>query len=347
MKLYLIPLLLAAALVCYLYAEAPQATKVEPPSWWLHSSVNPLRILIHGKNLRGARITAPAGIAASNLRTNESGTYLFADLALRSGVQAGRKQLWLATAEGRAKADFEVLPPLKRAGRFQGFSQDDVIYLLMPDRFSNGDTGNDDPEISRGLLDRGKPRYYHGGDLQGVIDRLPYLKELGITAIWLTPICDNVNHLNTRERYENAAITDYHGYGAVDFYAVEEHFGTLEKYSELVETAHQLGIKVIQDQVANHTGPFHPWVHEPPAAAWFHGTEANHLDNNWQTWTLMDPHASDTLRRPVLEGWFINILPDLNQEDREVARYLIQNSLWWVGVSGEDAIRQDTLPYVS
>ncbi len=347
MKLHLALLLLVTLLVCHLHAEPPQATGVEPPSWWLNSSVNPVRILIHGKNLKGANITAPAGTTVSNLRTNKAGTYLFADFALGPAVEAGRKELLVATVEGRATAPFELLPPLKRAGSFQGFSQDDVIYLIMPDRFANGDSGNDDPEISRGLLDRSKSRYYHGGDLQGVINRLPYLKELGITAIWLNPIYDNVNYLNTRERYDNAAITDYHGYGAVDFYSVEEHFGTLEKYRELVEAAHKLGIRVIQDQVANHTGPFHPWVQDSPVATWFHGTEANHPDNNWQTWTLMDPHASDALRRPVLDGWFINILPDLNQEDPEVARYLIQNSLWWVGVSGGDAIRQDTLPYVS
>ena len=119
------------------------------------------------------------------------------------------------------------MQPLPRAGRFQGFSPDDVIYLIMPDRFANGDPSNDDPAVSHGLFDRTKPRYYHGGDFQGIIDHLPYLKDLGVTAIWITPVYDNVNHLNERERYNGQAITDYHGYGAVDFYGVEEHFGTL------------------------------------------------------------------------------------------------------------------------
>jgi glycosidase len=216
----------------------------------------------------------------------------------------------------------------------------------MPDRFANGDPANDDPPVSRGMYDRAKSRYYHGGDFRGVIQHLPYLKDLGVTAIWLTPIYDNVNHLNQREKYEGQAITDYHGYGTVDFYGVEEHFGSLDDYRELVDRAHALGMKVIQDQVANHTGPYHPWVEDPPAPAWFHGTDAQHLSNSWRTWTLIDPHASPVAQASTLDGWFVGILPDLNQDDPEVARYLIQNTLWWIGRSGIDGIRQDTVPYV-
>jgi glycosidase len=196
------------------------------------------------------------------------------------------------------------------------------------------------------MWDRQKPRYYHGGDFQGIIDRLPYLKDLGVTAIWLNPVYDNVNHLNEREPADGQAIADYHGYGAVDYYGIEEHFGTLTQFRELVDAAHRHGIKVIQDQVANHTGPYHPWVKDPPLPDWFHGTEAHHLANTWQTWTIVDPHATPELRAATLDGWFVDILPDLNQDDPEVARYLIQNTLWWVGISGLDGIRQDTLPYV-
>ena len=177
-------------------------------------------------------------------------------------------------------------------------------------------------------------------------DHLPYLKGLGITAIWLNPFYDNANHLNERETYNNEAITDYHGYGATDFYGVEEHFGTLAKLQELVETAHRFGLKIIQDQVANHTGPYNVWVEDPPTPTWFNGTEANHLANTWQVWTLMDPHATPEMRRATLNGWFIDILPDLNQDDEEVSRYIIQNTLWWIGITGLDGIRQDTLPYV-
>ena len=220
------------------------------------------------------------------------------------------------------------------------------MYLLMPDRFANGDPANDDPAVSKGLLDRTKGRYYHGGDLRGVIDRLPYLKDLGVTAIWLNPWYDNVNHLNERETYDGQAITDYHGYGAVDFYAVEERLGDLATLREMVDRAHALGIKVIQDQVANHSGPYHPWVKDSPTPTWYYGTQEKHLANTWQTWTLQDPYSTPETRKSTLEGWFIDILPDLDQDDPEVARYTIQNTLWWVGVSGLDGIRQDTLPYV-
>ena len=216
----------------------------------------------------------------------------------------------------------------------------------MPDRFANGDLTNDRPTKSPSILDRRLARYYHGGDLRGVIARLPYLKDLGATAIWLNPWYDNVNHRNERETYEGQAITDYHGYGAVDFYAVEERLGDLATLRELVDRAHALGIKVIQDQVANHSGPYHPWVQDPPTPTWYYGTQERHLANTWQTWTLQDPYSSPEMRKATLEGWFIDILPDLNQDDPEVARYTIQNTLWWVGVSGLDGIRQDTLPYV-
>jgi glycosidase len=254
--------------------------------------------------------------------------------------------LRVVTADGAAALPFEVLAPLKREGRFQGFSPDDVVYLVMPDRFSDGDLGNDDPPRSRGLLDRSRPRYYHGGDLRGVLDRLPYLRDLGVTALWLNPWYDNVDRPNERQSVDGQPITDYHGYGATDLYAVEERLGDLAALRALVDAAHARGIKVIQDQVANHVGPYHVWADDPPTPTWLNGTRDAHLANRWQTWTLMDPHATPALRRETLDGWFVDVLPDLNQDDPETARYLIQNSLWWVGVTGLDAIRQDTLPYV-
>jgi glycosidase len=254
--------------------------------------------------------------------------------------------LRVTTPAGSAEAPFDVVAPLPRAGRFRGFSAEDLVYEIMPDRFADGDPGNDDPPRSKGLFDRAKKRYYHGGDLKGIIDRLPYLKDLGVTALWLTPVYDNNDRLNQKERPEGEAVTDYHGYGAVDFYAVDEHLGDLAVLRGLVDAAHRAGIKVIQDQVANHTGPYHPWVADPPTPTWFHGTAERHLDETWQTWTVADPHAPPELRASTLDGWFVNILPDLNQDDPEVARYLIQNALWWVGMTGLDGIRQDTLPYV-
>lgn len=329
---------------------APEVFKVEPPNWWAGHSIgaagNPLRVLVRGRNLHGAKVTAKSGISVSRININDAGTYLFADLTISKSLKPGQYPLTITTQASSVVAPFEIAAALPRQGNFQGFTQDDVIYLIMPDRFANGDAANDDPAVSKGLFDRAKPRRYHGGDLQGVINRLPYLKELGVTALWLNPIYDNNNQLDTKETDNGEPSTGYHGYGAVDFYAVEEHFGDLAKLRELVAKAHALGLKVIQDQVANHCGPYHPWVKDSPTPTWFNGTETNHLDENWQTQLLRDPHVPAEWLKPVLDGWFVNLLPDLNQNDPEAARYIIQNTLWWLGATGMDAIRQDTLPYV-
>lgn len=335
----------AAALLCN--AAVPVVTKVEPPDWVAPSQSTTLRLLLTGRDLSGARVTAcDTALRTANEKTSATGTHLFVDVTVPAGFHPGQCSLTISAAGGTTTAPFAITEALSPSARFQGFSNDDVIYLIMTDRFANGDPSNDDPAIARGLLNRNKARYYHGGDFAGIREKLPYLKSLGVTAIWMTPVYDNANHLNGRERYNNEDITDYHGYGAVDFYGVEEHFGTLESYRELVDAAHRLGIKVIQDEVANHTGPYHPWVQDPPTPTWFNGTEAHHLANTWQVWTLLDPHATAAMRKGTLEGWFANILPDLNQNDPEVSRYLIQNSLWWIGRTGFDAIREDTVPYV-
>jgi len=328
--------------------SAPEVLKVEPPSWWAGSSVNPLRLMIRGRNLSGAEVQ----VAGRDMRVlgapevNTRGTYLFVNVAIASNASPGERKLRITTRGGIASTPFEVLPPLNRISRFQGFSPADVMYLIMIDRFCDGDLSNNDPPQSRGLYDRKNKFYYHGGDLQGVIDRLPYLKNLGVTAIWLTPWYDNYDHPNQIEHKEGKPSTGFHGYNPQDFYAVEEHFGSPAKLRELVETAHRSGIKIIQDEVVNHTGPYHPWVDDPPTPTWFNGTKEHHLKNVFQTWVLHDPRPVEELKRETMEGWFLDFLPDLNQKDREVSRYLIQNTLWWIGTTGLDGIRMDTWQYV-
>ncbi len=337
-------LAIAALLGSLAAGGSPVVTKVEPPNWWMGLNVKTVRLLIHGSGFTGARVVpSDHGASVSRVRVSDSGTYVFADVTVLS---AGSHPLRLLTTSGSAAVPFQVLPPPARTGRFQGFSSDDLIYQIMPDRFADGDPSNDDPPISRGLFDRRKPHYYHGGDFQGIVDHLPYLRDLGVTALWITPIYDNVNHLNEIETNHGQPGTDYHGYGAVDFYGVEEHFGDLNTFRQLVLRAHELGIRTILDMVENHCGPYHPWVKDPPTPTWFHGTAEHHLKETWQTWTLLGPTASAALRRPVLDGWFGDILPDLNQDDPEVARYLIQNTLWWIASTGIDGIREDTLIYV-
>ncbi|HEU4876061.1 MAG TPA: alpha-amylase family glycosyl hydrolase [Pyrinomonadaceae bacterium] len=320
-------------------AQAPEILKVDPPSWWLRSSVNPVRLMIRGRNLHDARVQVSPGLRVVGApKINERGTYLFVDVQLAS---AGQRTITITTPKGSTRAPFEVLAPLNRAGRFQGFSPADVMYLIMIDRFADGDPSN-----NGGIYDRKNKFYYHGGDLQGVIDRLPYLKDLGVTAIWLTPWYDNYDQLNQIELKEDKPSTGFHGYNPQDFYAVDEHFGTHAKVRVLVDAAHRSGIKIIQDQVMNHTGPYHPWIDDPPTPTWFNGTKARHLKNSFQTWVLHDPRAVESLKRETMDGWFLDFLPDLNQHDPEVSRYLIQNTLWWIGTTGLDGIRMDTWQYV-
>ena len=337
--------LLLALLAGTAAAQAPVIEKVDPPNWWGQHTINPVRVLIRGKNLRGATLACPK-LRCARVSVNAAGTYAFVDVTIPTTARAGSYPLTLRTASGTAPVPFTVTAPLARAGRFQGFNQDDAMYLVMPDRFANGDTTNDDPAVSRGTYDRSKTRYYHGGDLEGLRRKLPYLKQLGITAIWLNPLYDNNNGLNRKEMYDGQPMADYHGYGATDMYAVDEHFGDVALFKAVTDDAHAMGMKIILDMVANHTGPYHPWASDSPTPTWFHGTTEAHPNNTWQTWTLHDPYSPPAMQRETLDGWFINILPDFNQDDPEVARYIIQNTLWWVGMSGMDGIRQDTWPYV-
>ncbi|HEY9402873.1 MAG TPA: alpha-amylase family glycosyl hydrolase [Pyrinomonadaceae bacterium] len=326
---------------------APEVVKVEPPSWWAGSTQNPVRVMLRGRNLTGARVeTVGAGVETGLTRVNARGTYLFVDVVIDPQAAPGVRRLRVTTPAGVVEARFEILPPLNRTGRFQGFSPDDLIYMLMIDRFADGDPSNNDPAQSRGIYDRNNKFYYHGGDLQGVINRLPYLKDLGVTALWLSPWYDNYDRPNEIELKEGRPSTGFHGYNAQDFYAVEEHFGTHARLRELVEEAHKAGIKIIQDSVVNHTGPYHPWVADQPTPTWFNGTRERHLANVFETWALHDPRADPQIKRATMEGWFLDFLPDFNQDDEETKRYLIQNTLWWIGTTGLDAIREDTWQYV-
>lgn len=331
-------------------SEAPQIEKVEPPSWWANHSIKTVRVLLRGANLDLAKTTVFSStplLKPGKFRASENGHYLFVDVTIAANAKPGKYKLTVANIHGAKDFEFEIAAKLPANNRYRGFTTDDVIYFLLPDRFADGDQSNNDPEKSKGLYDRSKGRHYHGGDLQGVINKLDYIKSLGATAIWTTPVYDNNDKPDTKEVYPNVPITTgYHGYGATDMYAVDEHLGDLAKLKEFVQIAQSKGFKVIQDQVANHTGPYHIWANDPPTTTWWNGTVEKHLNNNWQKWTAMNPRATFQTQERNLSGWFIDILPDFNQNDPEVERYLIQNTLWWMGTVGFDAIRMDTLPHV-
>lgn len=329
-------------------AQSPSVEKIEPPSWWTNSSVSPVRVLLTGKKMNVGNVwTNDNALKASNLKASANGNYLFFDLAIAKNAKPGKYKINVGDKHNFTTFDFEIMTKKTSATTHRGYTPDDVIYFVIPDRFADGDVSNNDPAKSKGLYDRKFGRHYHGGDLQGLINKLPYLKSLGVTAIWTTPVYDNNDKPDYKEMYEGLPFTTgYHGYGATDMYAVDEHLGDMAKLKEFVQTAQKMGFKVIQDQVANHTGPYHRWADDPPTPTWWNGTVKNHPNNNWQKWTAMNPRATYQTQSRNIDGWFIDILPDFNQADAEVEKYLIQNTLWWVETIGFDAIRMDTLPHV-
>jgi glycosidase len=320
-------------------ASASKITKVEPPNWWL-GLPSPM-IMLTGENLEQARVSTMApGIRIFRTRHSRNGHYLFLWVEVGKQAVPGRVDFRVVTPGGTSVAAWKLerrdpagQQPSANGG-FNGFGPDDVIYLIMPDRFADGDPSNNFP--ASGTYDRSDPRAYHGGDLRGIQERLPYLKDLGVTTLWLTPISNNADHTGR----------DYHGYGAVDLYSVEEHFGTLAEYRALVSAAHQQGLKVILDVVPNHVGPENPWADDPPTDHWLHGTRKDHLTSNAEFQHLTDPYASSSEWRNIVEGWFAGVLPDMGTDDPMTAQFLRQNAIWWAETGAVDGFRLDTFPYV-
>jgi len=304
----------------------PLVQKIEPPNWWVNYTPE-LTLLLTGDNLSGARAESTTkGINVLGAEASANGHYLFVHLQLGSDLSAGSAPIQVITSAGSTTVSLPLLSRADFRGRFEGFSRDDVIYLIMPDRFADGDPSNDQN------TNRSKPMAYHGGDLRGIREHLGYLHDLGVTTLWLTPVWKNTD-------------ADYHGYHVVDFYALDDHMGSMPEYQALVAEAHRLGMKVLIDYVVNHTGPHHPWADDPPTPTWFHGTPTNHLDPTYNFNGLVDPHASPREYLNTLDGWFAGKLPDLNPDDPALAVYLAQNAMWWTETAQLDGFRLDTFPY--
>ncbi len=317
--------------------QAPRVSKVEPPNWWT-DYVSPLMVLLYGENLSDAKISLKyPGVQISKIQLEPDGKHAFVWLNLKSSAKPGTVTLHIATASGETRAALLLQARSSEQGKYQGVTPNDVIYLIMPDRFADGDpSDNLPPGAAAGSYNRSDPRAYHGGDLKGIQQHLSYLKDLGVTTLWLTPLYENDN-----------SSSDYHGYHAVDEYAVEDHFGTMDDFHTLVANAHQLGMKVLLDMVPNHVGPKHPWAQSQPTPGWLHGTVEHHINNSdYDFAPVSDPHAVPANYITALDGWFANTLPDLAQENPLVASYLLQNALWWTESGGIDGFRIDTFPYV-
>ena len=332
--------------------NSPVVTKVEPPNWWLRLTPE-IMLLLSGQHLEATEVTCNLqNLVVQRTQATAGGNYLFVWLKFGADLKSGTAVCRINTPTGATSFELPLVARGPTIHKFQGVTPSDVIYLIMPDRFANGDPTNDEPaEAPGGSHDRSKARAYHGGDLRGIREHLDYLKDLGVTTLWLTPIV------------KNGATQDYHGYGAVDLYGIEPHLGSLREYQDLVAAAHQQRMKILFDVVPNHVGPKHPWANKPPLPDWFHGTVQHHLNssapvsgvfygegknqNHDLFEAIVDPHAPARLWRNLTEGWFADTLPDMNTENPMVSQYLLQNAIWWAESSGLDGFRVDTFPYVS
>lgn len=329
-----LPFLALASL--YAQDSKPVITRIDPPNWF--TAMPDSLLLIHGEHLDHATFSlrnTSAQIKEAN--TSPNGHCAFVVLAT-GNQKPGTFDLVATNSSGSTTAPYTLKGRRGPSNQPKGFGPSDVMYLIMPDRFADGDTANNKVSNFRAPDDRSAARAYHGGDLRGIEDHLDYLQQLGVTTLWTTPLYDNT---------ANQSGQTYHGYSATNLYAVDPHFGTMDDYRTLVHAAHARGMKVILDMVPNHVGPSHPWANDPPTADWLHGSVAHHLSVDTDDFSsITNPAAPPQARRTLLDGWFAGMLPDLNQDNPLVETYLIQNAIWWIESADLDGLRIDTFPYV-
>lgn len=317
-----------------LFSQELRVSKVEPPNWWSGMKYNSLQLMIYGENLIDVSLSSDnEQISVGKIYETESGKYLFVDIDLDENIQPEDYSFKISSTESEVDFTFPVFPSNKNEKNHKGFDNGDAIYLVMPDRFVNGDTSNDFVE---GYVDKfqGNPTQERkGGDLQGIIDKLPYLKDLGFTTIWMNPVV------------ENNTFRSYHGYAATDFYNVDPRLGNNELYKKIVDEAHNFDLKIIMDHVANHFSIDHPWTKSLPFDDWINGEIGNNPKANHHKMIFTDPYSDSLNIKQIEQGWFVDYMPDFNQSNQHVAKYIIQNTLWWCEFSGIDGIREDTYPY--
>jgi len=316
----------------YFQVNAIDVQKIEPPCWWINMKNPIVQIMIYGNDIGDAElINKNKSIVVKEIHRVQNKNYLFIDLDLSNAIP-GEYEFTLK-GEGKTKFKYELKERIIDEKRYQGFGPQDVIYLLMPDRFANGNSENDAMESMLEKADRSNPDGRHGGDLKGIIDHLDYIKELGATSLWINPFQENNN-----PKYS------YHGYAITDFYKTDERFGTNSDYLQLVEQCHKKELKVIMDVIFNHCGINHWMIKDLPMDDWIHQWP-EFTKSNFRASVVSDPYASDFDKDKMLRGWFDTNMPDLNQQNPFVKQYLIQNTIWWIEYSGIDGIRLDTQPY--
>ena len=327
---------LLSVFLCALHMNAfAKVDKIEPTDWFVGMKNPFLQLMVYGKNIRKAEFSVDyPGVKVDSVVRLDSPNYLFVYLNIKD-AKAGTMKLKFDGSTVKYQLKNREISGNSR----KGFTNADVLYMLMPDRFANGNPKNDKIKGLRDqLVNRNEPSLHHGGDLEGIRQHLNYFNQLGVTALWLTPVLEN-----DRPADQNKYST-YHGYATTDYYRVDPRLGTNEEYKELVKEAHAKGLKVVMDMIFNHCGDYHPWNLDAPSKDWFNSPHYG-LQTSYKLSPVLDPYASKIDMKETVDGWFVSSMPDLNQRNPYVLKYLIQNSEWWIETVGIDGIRMDTYPY--
>lgn len=332
---------------------AVKVDRIDPTDWYVGMKDPSLQLMVYGEGIGSADVTTDyAGVKVDSIVRLDSPNYLLVYLNLE-GAQPGEMTLQFKNGKQTKKVKYALKAREKRGEERVGFTNADVLYMLMPDRFADGDPKNND---IKGMYpyktDRTQPSLRHGGDLEGIRQHLDYFKDLGVTTLWFTPVLEN----NSPDSNGNSS---YHGYATTDYYRVDPRFGTNAEYRKLCDEAHANGLKVVMDMIFNHCGFEHPWLSDMPSKDWLNTPEwlearkdktkpevnDKYLQTSYKLTPIVDPYASDVDMKETVEGWFVPTMPDLNQKNPHVMKYLIQNSIWWIETVGIDGIRMDTYPY--
>ncbi|WP_456103278.1 glycoside hydrolase family 13 protein [Phocaeicola plebeius] len=315
-------------------ARAMEIKKVAPSFWWAGMKNPELQILLYGEDLALSDVSVSGeGIYLKEAVRQDNPNYLLLYLDL-SEAKAQTFQILLKNGKKKLQVPYELKSRMRREEDVKGFTSEDVLYLIMPDRFANGNPENDVVgEMREKKVDRTDSFARHGGDIQGISNHLDYIADLGVTAIWLNPTQEN-----------DMESGSYHGYAITDYYQIDKRFGSNEDFCALVEKAHEKNLKVVMDMIFNHCGSENYLFKDKPSKDWFN-YRSNYVQTSFKTASVMDIHASAYEKKIATDGWFTSVMPDFNQRNRHVARYLVQSSIWWIEYAGINGIRQDTHPY--
>ncbi|PIQ35170.1 MAG: alpha-amlyase [Bacteroidetes bacterium CG18_big_fil_WC_8_21_14_2_50_41_14] len=331
------PWLLAIFLISGFTAQTQKVelTRIDPPFWWAGMNNPNLQLMVYGEQIsKTIPVISYDGIQIRELIHVESPNYLFINLLFSPEVKPGMMNIeFQENGNTKASCRYEIKQRKTDPTRFHGFDNSDVIYLLMPDRFANGDPSNDDAPGMTEKADRKNPNGRHGGDIKGITNHFDYLNELGVTAIWTNPMLEN-----------NMPAFSYHGYAITDLYMIDPRFGTNQDYVNMVDEAHKNGLKVLMDMVFNHLGTEYYWKNDLPMQDWYNQWP-EFTRSNYRGGVVSDPHAAKADYDIMVRGWFDTSMADLNQHNHLLAEFLITNSIWWIEYAGLDGIRQDTYPY--